>query len=78
MRTRMLRGGRTSEAAMAEASLAAATGMPEKAVACLSGLTERSEHPFAGWTIPLDPLLDPLRARPDFQPLVSALAARAR
>ena len=72
------RGGRTSEAAMAEASLAAATGMPEKAVACLSGLTERSEQPFAGWTIPLDPLLDPLRARPDFQSLVSALAARAR
>ena len=63
---------------MAEASLAAATGMPEGAVACLSGLTERTELPFAGWTIPLDPLLDALRARPDFQSLVSALAARAR
>jgi hypothetical protein len=63
---------------MADAAVATATGMPDKAIACLTTLVERTDQPFAGWTIPLDPLLDPLRARPDFEGVMVALAARAR
>lgn len=72
------RGGRESEAALAEAALAAATGQADRAVAALAALAGRSEPPFAGWTIPIDPLLDPLRSRPDFQPILTGLARRAR
>ena len=38
----------------------------------------KPDQPFAGWTIPLDPLLDPLRARPDFKGVLVSLAGRAR
>jgi DNA-binding winged helix-turn-helix (wHTH) protein/tetratricopeptide (TPR) repeat protein len=74
----LTRGGRSSEASMAEAALATATGMPDRAIATLTALVERTDQPFAGWTIPLDPLLDPLRARPDFKGVLASLAGRAR
>lgn len=72
------RGGRESEAALAEAALGAATGQADRAVAALAALAGRAEPPFGGWTIPIDPLLDPLRSRPDFQPILAGLARRAR
>jgi adenylate cyclase len=72
------RGGRSSEAAMAEASLAAATAQPDRAIACLMALNDPAGQPFAGWTMPVDPLLDPLRNHPEFQAILAALAQRAR
>lgn len=33
---------------------------------------------FAGWIIPIEPILAPLRARPEFQPILDRLAVRAK
>jgi DNA-binding winged helix-turn-helix (wHTH) protein/tetratricopeptide (TPR) repeat protein len=76
--TSLRRGGRANEAALVDAFLGAATGRPDAAVASLLGLTDRADQPFAGWTIPVEPLLEPLRSRADFQPVLASLASRAR
>jgi hypothetical protein len=34
--------------------------------------------PFTGWTIPIEPLLEPLRGTPAFQAVSATLASRAR
>ena len=72
------RGGRQSAASMSQAFLHATTGHPAEATECLRALLERPELPFAGWTIPVEPLLGPLRSHPDFQQVLASLAARAR
>lgn len=72
------RGGRTAEAAMAQALLHAVQGRGQEAVAVLETLLERTEQPFIGWTIPLEPLLIPVRTTPSFQKLLGQLADRAR
>ena len=72
------RGGRTGEAALTEAFHHAVRGRDEAAVTCLQTLLDRAEMPFTCWTIPVEPLFQPIRARPLFQPVLSKLALRAR
>ncbi len=71
-------GGRTSEAAMAEAFHHAVCGRPSEAVDALKRLVEHPELPFAGWTIPIEPLFVSLRKTPGFQAVLDTLAAHAR
>jgi DNA-binding winged helix-turn-helix (wHTH) protein/Tfp pilus assembly protein PilF len=72
------KGGRGGEAGVAEALHDAVRGRPDAAVACLHNLLERAESSFTGWTIPVEPLFDPLRGTPPFQTVLSRLAERAR
>ena len=72
------RGGRASEAAIAEAFLHATTGRQSAAIANLQSLLDRADLPFTGWTIPVEPLLQPLRSQREFQPILETLASRAR
>jgi hypothetical protein len=39
---------------------------------------ERAQLPFAGWTIPVEPLLEPLRESNGYQGVAGRLAERAR
>jgi DNA-binding winged helix-turn-helix (wHTH) protein/Tfp pilus assembly protein PilF len=72
------RGGRGGEATLAEAFLHSVNGRSERAMECLTALLERPELPFAGWTVPVEPLFEPLRATDSFQKVLSRLADRAR
>jgi DNA-binding winged helix-turn-helix (wHTH) protein/Tfp pilus assembly protein PilF len=72
------RGGRASEATLAEALLDAVQGRGDRALESLRGLVERPELPFTGWTIPVEPLLARLRDRPAFAAVVARLADHAR
>lgn len=72
------RGGRRGEAVIAQAFLNAQTGATAEAVDCLRSLLDRADLPFTGWTIPIEPLLDPLRADPRLDEVLETLAARAR
>lgn len=72
------RGGRGSEAAMAEALHHTVSGRPDDALDCLRTLLERAEQPFTGWTLPIEPLFAPLRNAPPFLGLLDILAERAR
>ncbi len=72
------RGGRGGEATLAEAFLHSVTGRPDEALASLRTLLDKAELPFAGWTIPIEPLFEPLRSQPAFQALLGTLAERAR
>lgn len=72
------RGGRTSEATLAEAFLHSVNGRTEDALRALHALLEPSGLPFTGWTIPIEPLFAPLRPLPEFRTILAALADRAR
>lgn len=72
------RGGRASEGHLAEAFLNTARGNLDGAMKCLQAVVERPDVPFNGWTIPIEPLLAPLRQDADFSRALSTLAARAR
>ena len=72
------RGGRSGEAAMAEALHHAVRGRQEDAIAALHRLLDKAELSFSGWTIPVEPLLAPLRQTPAFQSVLTKLAERAR
>jgi DNA-binding winged helix-turn-helix (wHTH) protein/tetratricopeptide (TPR) repeat protein len=72
------RGGRGSEATLAAALHHTVRGQFDDALECLNVLLERAELPFTGWTIPVEPLLEPLRGRPDYQRIAAKLAERAR
>ena len=72
------RGGRGSEALMAEAMLCTVRGDASRALDALTALVDRPDMPFSGWTIPIEPLLEPLRQQPDYQRVVARLAERAR
>ena len=72
------KGGRSSEATIAQAFLNTSTGRNTEAIDCLRNLLEKAELPFTGWTIPVEPLLEPLRPQRAFQEILQALAARAR
>jgi DNA-binding winged helix-turn-helix (wHTH) protein/tetratricopeptide (TPR) repeat protein len=72
------RGGRASASSMTQAFLFVTSGRPADAVQCLRALLDRAESPFAGWTIPVEPLLAPLRGTREFDQVLESLAARAR
>jgi TolB-like protein len=72
------KGGRGSEATIAQAFLNTATGRESDAINCLRTLLERADLPFTGWTIPVEPLLAPLGPQRGFHEILQALAARAR
>ena len=76
--TALRKGGRGSEATIAQAFLNTATGRDADAIDCLRNLLERADLPFTGWTIPVEPLLEPLRTQRGFQEVLQSLAARAR
>jgi adenylate cyclase len=72
------RGGRAGEACLAEAFLHSVRQRPDQALASLQLLMDRPEVPFTAWTLPIEPLLDPLRERPGFTAILATLADRAR
>jgi DNA-binding winged helix-turn-helix (wHTH) protein/tetratricopeptide (TPR) repeat protein len=72
------RGGRNSEAMLAEAMLNAVRSENVAALQCLNALLDRPDLPFSGWTIPIEPLLAPLRKHSDFERVGARLADRAR
>ena len=72
------RGGRNTEATLAEAFHHAVCRRPDEAVEVLKGLVERPELPFTGWTIPIEPLFASLRKTPAFKGVLTTLAQHAR
>ena len=72
------RGGRGSEATLAEALNHCVGQRPAEALECLRSLLEKAEMPFTGWTMPIEPLFEPLRELPAFKGLLGVLAERAR
>jgi adenylate cyclase len=72
------KGGRSSEANMAEALQHAVRNHEDRALECLTTLLDRADLPFTGWTIPIEPLFDPLRDGVAFRKIAGRLADRAR
>jgi DNA-binding winged helix-turn-helix (wHTH) protein/tetratricopeptide (TPR) repeat protein len=72
------RGGRSSESLMAEAMHRAVLGNTRGALDSLHALLDRPDMPFSGWTIPIEPLLEPLRKEADYHRLTDRLAERAK
>ncbi len=72
------RGGRGSEATLAEAMCHAVQGRIDPAIESLTTLVDRPDLPFSGWTIPIEPLLEPVRRQADFVRVATRLADRAR
>ncbi len=72
------RGGRASEATLAEAMHAAVRGDGDRVVDSLHALLDRPDMPFSGWTIPIEPLLAPFRKGAGLQQVAARLADRAR
>jgi adenylate cyclase len=72
------RGGRGSEATLAEALHQAARGEDEAALHALHELLDRADLPFTGWTIPIEPLLDRVRQLRGYKRIAEVLAERAR
>jgi hypothetical protein len=72
------RGGRSGEATLAEAFHHSVKGRPDQAIGSLRALLNRAELPFTGWTIPIEPLFDPVRHLAEFRTILDVLAERAR
>ena len=68
--------GRTVEAAMSSALSDAADGRFDAAAAALVRLLDEAPPGFAGWTIPIEPLLEPLRDRPSHRMVLDRLTSR--
>lgn len=72
------RGGRAAEACMTEAFQHSVDQRHDAAIEALGRLLDRPDVPFAGWTIAIEPLFEPLRPVPGFQAILATLAERAR
>jgi DNA-binding winged helix-turn-helix (wHTH) protein/tetratricopeptide (TPR) repeat protein len=71
------RGGRSGEARLSESFALVVQGHDDEAVVVIQSLLEEAELPFTGWTIPIEPLLAPLRRTPAFREILKRLAERA-
>lgn len=69
--------GRATEAAVASALAEAASGHPDASADILRRLLDDAPPGFAGWTIPIEPLLAPLKERREYRALLHRLAERA-
>jgi len=72
------RGGRLIEAALLSAMASVAHGRPTDAIGLLNRLVTEAPPGFPGWTIPIEPMLKPLHAQPEFERILATLAERAR
>jgi DNA-binding winged helix-turn-helix (wHTH) protein/Flp pilus assembly protein TadD len=72
------RGGRGSEATLAEAMHHAVRGDGDRAMQSLHAIVDRPDLPFSGWTIPIEPLLESLRKHDEYERISARLADRAR
>jgi DNA-binding winged helix-turn-helix (wHTH) protein/TolB-like protein/Tfp pilus assembly protein PilF len=68
---------RPVEAAIVWAQLHGAEGRPREAAQALSDMLQTAPAGFAGWTIPVDPLLAQLAGTKEFQRILTLLARRA-
>ncbi len=71
------RGPRVQETALLQAMLLAGAGRPAAANAVLARLLGDAPAGHTGWTIPIEPHLQPLRTEPEHRAVTAALAARA-
>ena len=71
-------GGRGSEATLAQALHHAARDENDAALHQLVELLDHPELPFTGWTIPIEPLLEPVRLLKGYRQIGQLLAERAR
>ena len=69
--------GRVTEGAVAHSMWQVGSGQTEEAAHTLLGLMDEATPGFAGWTIPVEPLLDPIRRLPAYQRVLELLAQRA-
>ena len=76
--TQLQRGGRTVEAALMTAGAASIEGRPEDACAALERMLTEAPVGAAGWSIPIEPLLERLRSAPAFGQVLRHLARRAQ
>jgi DNA-binding winged helix-turn-helix (wHTH) protein/Tfp pilus assembly protein PilF len=72
------KSGRTAESVVASAIGETLHGNAGGACRRLAALLETAPPGFAGWTIPVEPALASLHARPDFQQVLRVLAERAK
>jgi hypothetical protein len=73
----LARGGRIAEARLTESFERVAANSPDDACDALARLLGIEGSYFAGWTIPIEPLLAPLRGRPAFDRILVKVAERA-
>lgn len=74
---RVLDQHRPLEGQFVRAQRLAVTGAPDAAIDVLHHLLDTAPPGSTGWTIPIDPLLGAIRARPGYRALLDALAKRA-
>ena len=72
------KGGRVAETTVTRASALVLIGRPDEALAHLDRLLRDAPSAFAGWTIPVEPLLELLGERAGFDRVLARLADRAR
>jgi tetratricopeptide (TPR) repeat protein len=73
----LMAGRRPGEAALVTAAAHAARGDLDAAMATLERLLESAPPGHAGWQIPIDPALAPVRAHARYPQILALLAARA-
>lgn len=73
----LVQAGRLPEAALVSAIQAAVAGRQDEANAVLERLLSESPPGYAGWTIPVEPLLTPLHGTPGFDRVLAMLGERA-
>ena len=69
---------RTAEAAIATALSLIVSNRSAEAIGELDQLLANAPPGFAGWTLPIEPLLAPMRSTPQFRAVLARLAERAR
>jgi hypothetical protein len=73
----LARGPRVQEATLVRAMDLCADGRCADALSGLMLLIEKAPPGWTGWTIPLEPLLEPIRSLPGYAALLAKLGERA-